>query len=782
MLDLVTRLVDKSLVQVDHGDPDARYRMLESVRQFLQARLVESGDADAVRERHFSYFLGLAEQLAPRLALGDGPQCLARLEAEHDNLDAAMEWGDTARPKEEVLRFATALTLFWELRGHLGKGGRWFARVLRDEDAAPSVSRARALWGAAHVGLYGDDFATMQIRAPQALAMAEAVGDDWAAARALNTLGLAELLYDPEAGRARLERSIELGRAIGDDWAVADGWKMMTVSYYVEHDEAGAAGALEELRRVAEDLDSDFFRAWYFGEVGYFAARRGDYAAAHAAFDRSALCCRAVGDPSTGGFTETWSLDARAAAGDLEGAAAGLEAFLARANAAGSGLSIAEAVASLGDILLATGDADAACGLLEPVIETARAEAPPVWIGQLLRALGAAKRMTGDLEAAQVALDEAAEIGTMLGNDYLLALIEYELALVAQARDAAARAEDLLHSALGRQVRHDLKPGIPATLDALGALALDAESASEAVRCFAAADALRSAIGLATRPFDETERAPRIKLARDLLGEETFDQHWNEAANLPLGEMIEYVSRARRTQATVVGMGQPHPRGTTNRHPGRRRAHQPADRGTNVHRTWNRQSAPQPRLRQTRRRDTRRARRASDQARTRRNLTTARRRRITPGCAANPNPRLNLLASERLCPANCRAGLPRRRPVRPGGCWGSSPLLGAVELCGRLVWCAYAFSAYLYSNVTASAKTLPASFAPCGAGARDTITGDLGRSAAGLCAAVRGRSAPGWVVLVRQTRVGCLPCARGPLGETCEEGRCRGASSEVLNL
>src|SRR5207244_2600396 len=90
VLDVLTRLVDKSVVQVDHERDDARYRMLESVRQFLQARLVDSGEADAARERHFRYFLGLAEQLAPRLALGDGPQCLARLEADHDNLDTAL--------------------------------------------------------------------------------------------------------------------------------------------------------------------------------------------------------------------------------------------------------------------------------------------------------------------------------------------------------------------------------------------------------------------------------------------------------------------------------------------------------------------------------------------------------------------------------------------------------------------------------------------------------------------------------------------------------------------
>jgi DNA-binding CsgD family transcriptional regulator len=102
-----------------------------------------------------------------------------------------------------------------------------------------------------------------------------------------------------------------------------------------------------------------------------------------------------------------------------------------------------------------------------------------------------------------------------------------------------------LHAALGRQVRNDLRPDIAATLDALGALALDAESTAEAVRCFASADALRSAIGLATRPVEDAARVRHVELARGALGDETFEQVWNEAANLPRSEMIEYISRAR---------------------------------------------------------------------------------------------------------------------------------------------------------------------------------------------------------------------------------------------
>ncbi len=375
--------------------------------------------------------------------------------------------------------------------------------------------------------------------------MAETVGDDWATARVLNSLGYLELMFDPAGARVGLTRSIELGEASGDEWAVADGWKMMTIASLIAHDEDGANQALNALRCVAEKLESGFFLAWYHSELGYFEAMRGDFEAAQTNFATSAEWCRQVGDPSTGGLTEAWSLGVQASRGDLEGAATGLEALLVRANASGGGSAVPECISSLADIALSTGDTAAACALAEPLIESTLETGPPHFTALGLRALGAARRIEGAFEEAQAALEQAAGLVAPLGNEWLLARIEYELGLVAYARGESTAAEDLLHTALSRQVRHDLKPGIAATLDALGRLAFDADSTSEAVRCFAAADGLRAALGLAARAFDEAERAPYVDRARETLGEDAFDLHSQEAANAALDEIVEYVSRAR---------------------------------------------------------------------------------------------------------------------------------------------------------------------------------------------------------------------------------------------
>lgn len=224
VLDVLSRLVDKSLVQADLDRCEGRYGLLETIRFFARERLLSAGESDVTRERHRDFFLALAQRAEPELALAGGPAWLNRLERERDNLQAAADWCDATGAYEPFLRLVTALTLFYEMHSHLQVGGRRFAQALA-RDEGPSPLRARALWGAAHVAFYGGDLESVGRYASQALEMAEALGDEWAMARALATNGLvaAWLRPEPEQGRVLLKRSIELGRKLGDHWTVAAG-------------------------------------------------------------------------------------------------------------------------------------------------------------------------------------------------------------------------------------------------------------------------------------------------------------------------------------------------------------------------------------------------------------------------------------------------------------------------------------------------------------------------------------------------------------------------------
>jgi predicted ATPase/DNA-binding SARP family transcriptional activator/class 3 adenylate cyclase len=165
ILELLTRLVAKSLVLYEepetHRGPtgeggagrsggEARYRLLEIVRQYSRDRLEQSGGAVPVGERHRDFFLGLVERAEP-LVCGLAPrEWLDRVQAEHDNLRTALAWSVENGEAATALRLAGALTRFWDVRRHISEGREWLARALSLAGASETDAlRAKALFAAA---------------------------------------------------------------------------------------------------------------------------------------------------------------------------------------------------------------------------------------------------------------------------------------------------------------------------------------------------------------------------------------------------------------------------------------------------------------------------------------------------------------------------------------------------------------------------------------------------------------------------------------------------------
>jgi len=144
ILDLLTQLVDKSLVITETRGGEARYRLLETVRQYSQDRLVEAKEAADIRRLHRDWYLDLAEEDKPRrLGLEKAPW-LERLETEHDNLRAALEWSLGSGDPQAGLRLAVAAFRLW-WRGHFDEGRHWLEEGLAANDKSPSLLRAKAL-------------------------------------------------------------------------------------------------------------------------------------------------------------------------------------------------------------------------------------------------------------------------------------------------------------------------------------------------------------------------------------------------------------------------------------------------------------------------------------------------------------------------------------------------------------------------------------------------------------------------------------------------------------
>jgi predicted ATPase/DNA-binding SARP family transcriptional activator len=145
ILDLLGRLVDKSLLLVDHDGPRSRYRLLETIRQFAHERLVSAREAAPMEAAHCRHFLALAADEDPEQAgvVVERPQLL---DADHDNLRGALSWA-LRHDHEQALLLGLSLSPYWLARGHFSEGAGWLERVL--EVAAPSTRRARAIFALA---------------------------------------------------------------------------------------------------------------------------------------------------------------------------------------------------------------------------------------------------------------------------------------------------------------------------------------------------------------------------------------------------------------------------------------------------------------------------------------------------------------------------------------------------------------------------------------------------------------------------------------------------------
>ena len=137
-------LLDKSLLrQVEGADGEPRFTMLETIREYALEQLAASGEAEVLRRQHAAYYLALAEG-GGGTARTSEREWLDRLESEHDNLRAALQWmldqGETALG----IRLAGALGHFWSLRGYVSEGRMWLRRALAGNDAV-TADRARAL-------------------------------------------------------------------------------------------------------------------------------------------------------------------------------------------------------------------------------------------------------------------------------------------------------------------------------------------------------------------------------------------------------------------------------------------------------------------------------------------------------------------------------------------------------------------------------------------------------------------------------------------------------------
>lgn len=218
VLDVIATLVETSLLRTETGPHGTtRYRMLETLREFAEERLVASGEVETVRTQHAAYFLAVAERYELAELLPDGNQVLALLEAEHANFRAALAWLEERAEAGAYLRLTAALGNFWSEHGYYQEGRAWLERALANAANLARADQAKTLVALGIISIYQGAYADVEPRLSEGLAGCRDQGDPVGAATALIGLGtLARIQGDPGRGAALVEEAFATAQTIAD--------------------------------------------------------------------------------------------------------------------------------------------------------------------------------------------------------------------------------------------------------------------------------------------------------------------------------------------------------------------------------------------------------------------------------------------------------------------------------------------------------------------------------------------------------------------------------------
>ncbi len=348
VLDLLSQLVNKSLVNVSHhGGGGIRYHLLETVRQYAQEKLGDSDESMLLRGLHSDFFLRLAERAEPKLQGAEQEIWLERLELEHDNLRAALLREDG----EKKLRLAGALWRFWFTHGHLSEGRGWLEKSLEGSSEASASVREKALNGAGVLAYEQGDYGRANSLYEESLALRRQLGNKRGIAGSLNNLGvLAYSQGDYQRATRFYEESLALKRELGDKRGIATTLNNLGEVAQAQEAHATAQALYEESLALYREMGLKGGMAMSLNNMGEVARVQGNYATARSLYEQSLALTQELGDKRIMAVSLNNLGEVAKDEGDLIEARSLYEQSLAVSRELGDRRVIATTLSNLGDI------------------------------------------------------------------------------------------------------------------------------------------------------------------------------------------------------------------------------------------------------------------------------------------------------------------------------------------------------------------------------------------------------------------------------------------------
>ena len=296
-LDQLTRLVEKSLLLSGQVEGETRFTMLATLREFAHESLVSSGASISMEERFADFYLALAEEAEHKLKGREQGDWLARLEHEHDNLRAALQWTIEHKELHLSLRFASSLWYFWYIRGYWTEGRLWLTRVLSLPGVDMDPLRAKALRAAGVLASAQDDFSAAQGYLNESLTSFREEGNHEEEALALNSLGLTMIEHgELLSGEEHLDQSLALMKHSRNKWGTALVLNNLGVCARAKGENDKAIEFHKQSLQLFRELEDKRHTARMLINLGINSSDKAMYDEAHRLLNESLSISRELGE------------------------------------------------------------------------------------------------------------------------------------------------------------------------------------------------------------------------------------------------------------------------------------------------------------------------------------------------------------------------------------------------------------------------------------------------------------------------------------------------------
>jgi predicted ATPase len=355
VLSLLGALEAKSLVLVDVTSGEARYRLLETIREYAWDRLASASEAEGLRAKHREWYLALGERIEPELWGPNQAAVKQVLEVEHDNLRAAL--GSCLQSDVEAgMRLGGSIWRFWADRGYVTEGCRWLEGLVA-ADAGGTGQRAWCLHALGYLLTIRGEYGRARSLMEESTSLLRALGDSRRLAWVLADLGVVpEEQGDFAGAKALFEESLAIARELGDPFCIGLASRRLARLVHSQGDFTTARILLEACLVLIRQLGNQRVIGWTLSGLGVLAQAEGDYSRARALLKQSLSIARRD-EHALGVIHALIGLGNLARAeGDYEIARGRLEEGLAVARRIGSTLAPVETHACLGELARVQGD------------------------------------------------------------------------------------------------------------------------------------------------------------------------------------------------------------------------------------------------------------------------------------------------------------------------------------------------------------------------------------------------------------------------------------------